>query len=79
MPKKRNDPEAVRCARVRQLFTLRYAIKPNENDVLAFYGWLGAHHPELLPKLTRGDAYQQFKADLHGLYWQQQGRPSERK
>jgi hypothetical protein len=69
MPKKQNDPEAVRRARVRNLFTFRYPGRPNGNDLLAFYGWLANHQPELLPTVKQGDdPYQQLKVDLHGFY-----------
>jgi hypothetical protein len=65
----RNDPEAIRVAQVRQLFTTRY---PNENrtgnDAFAFFGWLDGHRPELLPKSKHGDPYQYLKVDLSGLY-----------
>jgi len=68
--KAKNDPEAVRVAQVRQLFTARY---PNDkprtgNDVVAFFGWLDGHRPELLPRPKHGDPYQYLKGDLSGLY-----------
>jgi hypothetical protein len=61
-----NDPEEVRCNRVRQLFLARSAPRI-ANQVLIFYGWLEQNHPELLPK-KQGDPYQHLKVNLHGLY-----------
>jgi hypothetical protein len=63
-----NDKEEVRRARVRQLFEARYPGERTETDVLAFYGWLKEHHPELLPRKRHGSRYQDFKSDLYGLY-----------
>jgi hypothetical protein len=54
------DPEAVRRARVRQLFTARHPEKVTEDDVLLFFRWLQQHHPEILPKGKHGDPYQAF-------------------
>jgi hypothetical protein len=70
MPKKPNDPEAVRRGRVRSLFAAHNAgTSPNGDDVLVFFGWLQQHHPELLPKVKKGDSpCQQLKVDLHGFY-----------
>jgi hypothetical protein len=34
------------------------------DDVLAFYGRLQQHNPELLPPSSRGDPYQQMKSVL---------------
>jgi hypothetical protein len=60
--------EAVRRARVRQLFGTRHPYKPTVNDVLAFYGWLKDRFPQLLPKEIFGDLYQHLKLDLGGLF-----------
>jgi hypothetical protein len=68
MPKKQNDPEAVRRVRVRQLFTSRYPDQPDGNDVFTFFGWLAGRYPELLPRGMQGDPYQHLKLDLGGLY-----------
>ncbi len=72
--KEAKEAEAVRRARVRQLFKARPFSGPlqriedrTENEVLTFYGWLQHHHPELLPK-SRGDVYKHLKVDLSGLY-----------
>ena len=67
----KKDPEDFRQHRVRQLFVARYPGKPPANDVLAFFGWLEGHYPELLPKEKQGDPYQHLKSDLHGLYDEQ--------
>jgi hypothetical protein len=63
---KKEEAEAVRRARVRQLFEAR-PIERTETGVLLFYGWLTQHHPELLPKRP-GDVYKHLKEDLNGLY-----------
>lgn len=69
MPKKQNDPEAVRRARLRSLFAVRHPGEADGNDVLIFYGWLHGHYPDLLPKVKEGDdPYQQLKVDLNGFY-----------
>jgi hypothetical protein len=68
MARKRNDPEAVRRSRVRQLFTARYSAEPTEDDVFDFFGWLQQHHLEMLPKGKHGDPYQGLRRDLAGLY-----------
>ena len=62
--KKPTDPEAVRRARVRQLFTAHHPEKATEDDVFLFFRWLQQHHPEMLPKGTHGDPYQELRADL---------------
>ena len=59
----KKDTEAVRRARVRQLFEALPLGDHRENRVLKFHGWLHQYHPELLPK-RRGDAYQHLKVDL---------------
>ena len=65
----KNDPEEVRVAQVRQLFTARYTNeKRTGNDVFAFFGWLQGHFPHLLPKPAHGDPYQYLKSDLNGLF-----------
>ena len=61
------DTEALRRARVRQLFQARPAEDYSETGVLLFYAWLEKYHPELLPN-GQGDAYPHLKVDLHGLY-----------
>jgi hypothetical protein len=66
--KKPNDPEAVRRARVRQLFTARHPEKGTEDDVFLFLKWLQQRYPEMLPKGKHGDPYQDLRADLNGLY-----------
>ena len=63
----KTDTEAVRRARVRQLFEALPLADHTENGVLKFHGWLHQHHPELLPK-GRGDLYKRLKVDLGGLY-----------
>lgn len=63
-----NEKEEVRRARVRQLFDARYPEERTEAEVLAFYGWLKEHHPELLPQKRHASRYQDFKSDLDGLY-----------
>ena len=63
-----NDKEEVRRARVRQLFETRYPGERTETEVLAFYGWLTEHHPELLLQKRHGSRYQDFKSDLLELY-----------
>jgi hypothetical protein len=68
MPNKPNDPEAVRRARVRQLFTARHPKEATEDDVFLFSKWLQQHYPAMLPKGKRGDPYQDLSADLDGLY-----------
>ena len=69
MPKKPNDPEGMRRARVRSLFATRHRGQADVNDVRTFYGWLHGHHPELLPQVKQGDdPYQQLKVDLYGFY-----------
>ena len=62
--KKPNDSEAVRRARVRQLFTARHPKEVTEDDVFLFFRWLQQHHPEMLPKGNHGDPYQDLRADL---------------
>lgn len=64
----KEDAEAVRVARVRQLFEVRYAEERTETGVLLFYAWLKKHHPELLPKEKQRDPYQHLKVDLTGQY-----------
>ena len=65
------DAEALRLARVRQLFQIRHPWKPTEKpkgtEVLIFFGWLQHHNPDLLPKGKEGDPYQHLKVDLVGL------------
>lgn len=70
MPKKptKPDAEAVRVARVRQLFLALPTEEHSETGVLLFFHWLEQHHPELLPKTKPGDPYRHLKADLQGLY-----------
>jgi hypothetical protein len=65
----KNDPEAVRVARVRQLWKAR-PIKREQRtgtEILVFYGWMEQYHPDLLTH-GKGDPYQHLKSDLHGLY-----------
>jgi len=64
----KDNSEAVRRDRVRQLFEVRYAEERTETGVLLFYAWLEKYHRELLPQQKRGDAYQYLKVDLEGLY-----------
>jgi hypothetical protein len=68
MPKNANDPEAVRRARVRQLFTTRHSKEATEDDVFLFFKWLQQHYPEMLPKGEHDDPYRDLSADLDGLY-----------
>jgi hypothetical protein len=65
--KKPKDSEAVRRARVRQLFTARHPKEVTEDDVFLFFRWLQQHHPEMLPKGNHGDPYQDLRADLDVL------------
>ena len=64
----KDNSEAVRRDRVRQLFEVRYAEERTETGVLLFYAWLEKYHRELLPQQKRGDPYQYLKVDLEGLY-----------
>ncbi len=65
MPSKK-DSEAVRVARVRQLWQTRPVKQRTATEVLIFYGWLEEHYPELLTR-GKGDPYQHLKGDLSGL------------
>ena len=62
----RKDSEAVRVARVRQLWQARAPKERTSADVLIFYGWLEQHYPNLL-KRGKGNPYQHLKVDLSGL------------
>ena len=64
----KDNSEAVRRERVRQLFEARFAEERTEIGVLLFYAWLEKHHSELLPEDKQDDSYQHLKADLEGLY-----------
>jgi hypothetical protein len=64
----KNDTEAVRRARVRQLFESFQNSDRSETGVLKFYYWLQDQYPHLLPPAHVGDAYLQLKVDLSGLY-----------
>jgi len=66
-PSKR-DPDAMRREHVRQLFVARCPATRTANDVLSFFLWLRQSGPHLLARSTQGDAYQQLKGDLDGLY-----------
>jgi len=44
------DAEALRVARVRQLFQIRHPGKPKGTEVLIFFGWLQHYNPDLPPK-----------------------------
>jgi hypothetical protein len=68
MPEKPNDPEAIRRARVRQLFTARHPKEATKDDVFLFFKWLQQHYPEMLPKGKHDDPYPDLRADLDGLY-----------
>jgi hypothetical protein len=59
--------EAVRQARVRQLFEARSSNEHTETGILLFYGWLQRHHPKLVPT-EQGDPYENLKIELQGLY-----------
>lgn len=50
----KNDSEAVRVARVRQLWNARPYAERAGTQVLMFYGWLEKHYPDLL-KHGKGD------------------------
>ena len=62
-----DDPEAVRVAQVRQLFTAG-SYPRSGTGVLIFFAWLEQNRPELLPKDKPGDPYQHLKVDLDGLF-----------
>jgi len=62
----KKDSEAVRVARVRQLWQAHPAEQRTATNVLIFYGWLAEHYPELLTR-GKGDPYQHLKVDLSGL------------
>lgn len=63
----KTDSEAVRVARVRQLFgTVSYP--RTRTGVLIFFAWLEKNRPELLPKDKVGDPFQQLHVDLGGLF-----------
>jgi len=59
------DSDAIRVARVRQLFQIHHPGNPTGTGVLVFLEWLRRHHPDLLPKEK---PYQHLKLDLAGLY-----------
>ena len=59
--------EAVRLARVRQLFQARMSEAQTETGVLLFYVWLQKHCPQLLPS-GPADQYEHLRVDLKGLY-----------
>jgi len=63
----KKDTEALRRARVRQLFGARPSEEHTETGVLLYYVWLQKYFPELLPT-DQGDPYQHLKVDLKGLY-----------
>ena len=63
----KKDPEAVRVARVRQLWEARQLKERTGMQVLIFYGWLKEHYPDLL-KRGHGDPYQHLKSELNGLW-----------
>jgi hypothetical protein len=63
-----NDMEAMRLARVRQLFGEFQNNDRSETGVLKFYCWLQDHYPHLLPPAHVGDAFEHLKVDLSGLY-----------
>jgi hypothetical protein len=58
------DDEAVRRARIDQLFTARHPGGATEDHVSLFFRWLQQHHPEMLPKGNHADPYQELRADL---------------
>ena len=55
--------EALRRARVRQLFQALPSEDRTEDGIMKFYGWLQLKHPELLPR-TRYDPYQVVMKEL---------------
>jgi hypothetical protein len=59
--------EAVRRARVCQLFEARHPERRTETEVFLFFSWLQRSHSELLPT-DRGDPYQHLRVDLKGLF-----------
>lgn len=63
-----NDMEAMRLARVRQLFEAFQNSDGSETGLAKFYYWLQDHYPHLLPPAYVGDAYEHLKVDLSGLY-----------
>jgi hypothetical protein len=65
--KPKNNPDAVRIAQVRQLFTAGSFLRTGDG-VLMFYGWLEQNRAELLPSRKHGDSYQSLKSDLRGLW-----------
>src|SRR6516164_6115162 len=63
----KDNSEAVRRDRVRQLFEVRYAEERTETGVLLFYAWLEKYHRELLPQQKRGDPYQNIEPFRAGV------------
>jgi hypothetical protein len=58
------ESEAVRQARVRQLWKERPAAEHNsETGIQSFFQWLESHYPELIPH-GQGDGYQRLRAEL---------------
>ena len=62
-----NDPEAVRVAQVRQLFSAG-SYPRDGTGVLIFFAWLEKNHRELLPKPKHGDPFEHLHVDLTGLF-----------
>lgn len=62
-----HDPEAVRVAQVRQLFSAG-SYPHSGTGALIFFAWLENNRPELLPKDKLGDAFEHLKVDLAGLF-----------
>jgi hypothetical protein len=57
------NSEAVRKARVRQLWQVSPERNNSETGPLNFYKWLQEHNPDLLPP-GQGDPYQRLRAEL---------------
>jgi hypothetical protein len=64
----KRDSEALRRARVRQLFETLQSTELTETGVLLFYRWLDKYHPELLVGKEQDDPYEHLRMELEGLY-----------
>jgi hypothetical protein len=57
-------PQNERDRRLIKLWLQQPTDRRTMDDVLAFYGGLQQHNPELLPPSSRGDPYQQMESIL---------------